>query len=155
VRAVVTDPTLAAVTGACYAHGHPPLLRPEVDAMRLSNDRARRLSRLVWRERLLRWLPLAAAGLALVGLMAFVFEWRVSHADSIVDVQMHAATVLSAKATQSRGLTVFHVHLDDGRDVDAASLMRVLPAPGTHVVVSESRHASGRLTWGVERVGDE
>jgi hypothetical protein len=146
---------LASVAVACYSQGACPYNRLEVDAMRLSNDRARRLSRLVWRDRLLRWLPLAAAGLALLGLMVFTFEWRVTHTDGVVGVQMHDATVLSARATQSRGLTVFHVHLDDGRDVDAASLMRFLPAPGTHVVISESRHASGRLTWGVERVGDQ
>lgn len=122
--------------------------------MKLSEDRARQLSRLVWRERLLRWLLLAAVGLALVGVLAFMFEWRTSHVDRTVEMRMHDATVLNVRSTASRGVTVFHVHLDDGRDVDAASLFRLSAVPGTHVVVSESRHASGRLTWGVVRVAD-
>jgi hypothetical protein len=58
------------------------------------------------------------------------------------------------KTTTSPGVRIFHVHLDDGRDVDALSRLRQVPAPGTHVVISESRHQSGRLTWDVVRVAD-
>jgi hypothetical protein len=122
--------------------------------MKLSEDRARQLSRLVWRERLLRWLPLAAVGLAFVGVLAFMFEWRISHADRTVEVRMHDATVLNVRSTASRGVTIFHVHLDDGRDVDAATFLRLPAVPGTHVVISESRQASGRLSWGVVRMAD-
>lgn len=122
--------------------------------MKLSDDKARQLSRLVWRERVRRWLPFAAVGLALVGLLLFMFEWQISHTDRTVDVQVHDATVVSVKRGASRGVAVIHVHLDDGRDVDAVSLLRLTPVAGTHLVISEARHASGRLTWDVVRVAD-
>jgi hypothetical protein len=62
--------------------------------------------------------------------------------------------VLNVKRTTSRGVTILHVHLDDGRDVDASSRLPQWPAPGTHVVIDESRHASGRVTWSVVRVAN-
>jgi hypothetical protein len=122
--------------------------------VKLSEDRVRQLSRLLWRERLWRWLQVGAAGLVVVGLLAFAFAWRLSHTDRTVAVQAHDATVLNMRRTSSRGVAIFHVHLDDGRDVDAVSLLPLMPAPGTHVVVNEARHASGRLTWDVVRAGD-
>jgi hypothetical protein len=122
--------------------------------VKLSEDRARRLTRLVRRERLRRWLPIAAAGLAVVSLLVFMFEWRISHADRTVEVRMHDATVLNAKRTASRGMTILHVHLDDGRDVDALSLLPLMLVPGAHVVVSEARQASGHLTWDVVRAAE-
>jgi hypothetical protein len=42
-----------------------------------------------------------------------------------------------------------HVLLDDGRDVDAFSAMRLVPVHGAHVIVNQARHASGRLTFDV------
>lgn len=122
--------------------------------MKLSVDRARQLGRFVWRDRLRRFLPIAAAGLAIVGGLAFMLAWRLGHTDRTVAAQAHDATVLSVKTTTSRGITIFHVHLDDGRDVDALSRLRQVPAPGTRVVISESHHESGRLTWDVVRVVD-
>jgi anti-sigma-K factor RskA len=121
----------------------------------LTEERARQLSRLVWRDRLWRWLPIAAAGIAIVGLLSFMFQWQLSHRDSVVAVQAHDATVLTVKHTASRGVAIYHVHLDDGRDVDAISFLPLMPVPGTHVVINEARHASGRLTWDVARTADQ
>ena len=48
-----------------------------------------------------------------------------------------------------------HVHLDDGRDVEAFSHFRVALPNGAHVVVAEARHASGRVTYDVVRLVDQ
>jgi hypothetical protein len=122
--------------------------------MKLSDDKARRLTRLVWRECARTWLPFVAAGLVLVGMLVFMTEWQIGHADRTVNVQVHDATVLDVKRTTARGAAVVRVHLDDGRDVDALSALRLQSRAGAHVVVSEARHASGRLTYGVERLSD-
>jgi hypothetical protein len=120
--------------------------------MRLSDDKARRLSRLVWRERAKMWLPLIAAAALLFGLVAYFTELAVGRADRTVDVQTRSGTVLSVKrGSAARGVAVIHVHLEDGRDVDALSGVRVTPQEGSHVIVTEARHSSGRLTYEVLR----
>jgi hypothetical protein len=62
-----------------------------VDAVKLTEDRARRLSRLIWRDRLRHLLPLMVAALAIVGALAFMLEWRLSRTDRTVAVQAHDA----------------------------------------------------------------
>ena len=122
--------------------------------MRLSDDKARRLSRLVWRERIRFALPAVVAVLALLGFLLFATEWQIDHADRTVDVKVHEAKVVAVKRTAARGAAVVQVHLDDGRDVDALSALRLTPLAGSHVVVNEARHASGRLTYDLVRVND-
>jgi hypothetical protein len=58
------------------------------------------------------------------------------------------------KLGAARGAAVVHVHLDDGREVDAFSAMRLVPVAGTHVQISEARHASGRLTYDITGLAD-
>jgi hypothetical protein len=118
--------------------------------MRLSDKNARRLTWLVWRDRAMRWLPVAAAGAGLLVAVAFLTETRIGRSDRTVDVQVHKATVVDIKRTAQGGAMV-HVRLDDGRIVDAVSLFRVAPTAGSHVVVNEERHASGHLTFDVVR----
>jgi hypothetical protein len=120
----------------------------------MSDDKARRLERLVWRERARIALPAVAAVLALVGLLLFTTEWQIGHSDRTVGVEVHEATVVAVKRTAARGAAVVRVHLDDGRDVDAVSRLRLTPPAGAHVVVNEERHASGRLTWDVVGLGE-
>lgn len=122
--------------------------------MRLSDDKARQLTWLVWRDRARRWLPLVGAGVVLFGIVTFVTEKQIERADPTVQVQAHDATVVENKRTATRGAAVLHVHLDDGRDVDAISLFRVPPTTGAHVIVNESRHASGRLSYDVVRFAE-
>ena len=52
------------------------------------------------------------------------------------------------------GGQIVEVKLDDGRDVDAFSATRVDPAIGTHVIVNEARHESGRMTYDIARVAE-
>lgn len=122
--------------------------------MKLSDDKARRLTRLVWRDRARTWLPLAAVALVLIAAVFFLTETQIDHADRTVDVKVHGATVMDIKRTAARGAAVVHVRLEDGRDVDAVSLFRVAPTAGLHVVVNEERHNSGRLTYDIVRFAE-
>ena len=122
--------------------------------MRLSDDKARRLNRLVWRERARTWLPIAGFALGLLAIAVFFMEKQIDRADRTLDVQVHAATVIDVKRTAARGAAVVHVRLDDGRDVDAVSGLRLTPQSGSHVVINEARHASGHLTYDVVRFAD-
>lgn len=122
--------------------------------MKLSDEKARRLKWLVWRERARFALPVALALVVLFGLLLFATEWQIGHSDRTVEVKVHEATVVAVKRTVARGAAVVSVHLDDGRDVDAMSVLRLTPQAGAHVVVNEARHTSGRLTWDVVRLSE-
>jgi hypothetical protein len=122
--------------------------------MRLSEENARRLNALVWRDRLKRIVPLVALGAVIVAVLTWLLLWQVSKSDATVDVTSHQATVLGIKHAGTRGAAILHVHLDDGREVDAVSGMRVDPQPGAHVVVNEARHSSGRVTYDVARLAN-
>jgi len=122
--------------------------------MRLTDEKARRLTRLIWRDRARRWLPVIAMVLVLAGAFAFMTELQIGRIDRTVDVKVHEGTVLDVKHAASRGAAVLHVHLDDGRDIDALSALRLAPAAGAHVVINEGRHASGRLTYDVVRFSE-
>ena len=99
-------------------------------------------------------LPLVALAAVMAAVLTWLLAWQVEKSDATVDVKVHQATVLGVKHAGTRGAAILHVHLDDGRDVDAASVMRVDPQPGAHVVVNEARHASGRVTYDVARLAN-
>lgn len=121
--------------------------------MRLSDEKSRQLTRLVWRERAKIWLPVIAAAVAIIGLVAYFTEVAIDRTDRTVDVQVRSGTVLNVKpGSVARGGAILHVHLSDGRDIDAASGLRVTPPAGTAVLINEARHASGRLTYDVLKV---
>jgi hypothetical protein len=123
--------------------------------MRLSDDKARRLSSLIWRERLRRLLPVAATALVLLGVSTFLFINQARRADRTVDVKQRNATVVHVKRLAvARGAAIITVHLDGNRDVDAFSTLATVPAVGAHVVVSEARHASNRMTYDITRIDE-
>jgi hypothetical protein len=123
--------------------------------MRLSDDKARRLTQLVWRERARRWLPLIAAALVLLAVVTYFTELAVDRTDRSVDVQVRTGTVTNVKkASAVRGAAIIQVHLEDGRDIDALSGLRVTPQAGAHVMINEVRHASGRLTYELSRLAE-
>jgi hypothetical protein len=123
--------------------------------MRLSDDKARRLSSLIWRERLRRFLPLAATAVVLLGVSTLIFINQARRADRTVDVKERDATVVHVKQFAVRaGAAIITVHLDGDRNVDAFSTLQDVPAVGAHVVVSEARHASGRLTYDITRINE-
>jgi hypothetical protein len=119
--------------------------------MRLSDDKSRELSRLVWRERLRTFAPvvlLVACGFA--GL-TFYFNWQRSHSDPTVGFAQVHGTVLEVKRQTLRSAAIVHVKLDDGREVDAFSGLGTLLPPGTHVDIAAATHASGKLTYDITR----
>ena len=123
--------------------------------MRLSDEKARRLSALVWRARLRRMLPILAIVAVGAAGAGYLFQNQLRRLDRTVDVAVHSATVLAVKPSgNAPGAGVVHIHLDDGRDVDAFNTLRVLPVAGAHVIVNEARHQSGKLTFDVVRIAD-
>jgi hypothetical protein len=123
--------------------------------MRLSDEKARRLNALVWRERARRVLPVVAVVVGAVALLTFFLARQVEQADRTLDVQVHQATVVHIKKSgNGRAAAIVEVRLDDGRDVEAFSTLRLDPATGAHVVVNEARHASGRMTYDIARLAE-
>ena len=121
--------------------------------MRLSEEKARRLNALVWRERVLRVLPVIAVAVGAIALLTFFLVRQVEKADRTLDVQTHGATVVHVKKSgNGRAAAIVEVRLDDGRDVEAFSALRLDPIAGSHVVVTEARHASGRMTYDIARL---
>jgi hypothetical protein len=100
-------------------------------------------------------LPVLLVALALAGGLTFMLSSQVERADRTVDVHEREGTVLGIKQGGSRGASIVRVHLDDGRDVDAYSTSRVVVPKGSHVIVTEARHASGRRTYDVVRLVDQ
>ena len=99
--------------------------------MRLSEDKARQLNALVWRDRAKRWVPLIAVAVCIVALLTFFLMRQVEKADRTLEVKTHEATVVNIKRPgNGRGAGIVHVRLDDGRDVDAFSLLRLDPMSG-------------------------
>jgi hypothetical protein len=123
--------------------------------MRLSKEKARQLSRLVWRDRLRRALPIVLGVVVLAVGATFFFLEQSERADRTVAVTMHDGQVVHVKKMgAARSAAVVQVHLDDGRDVDAFSALRLVPLPGAHVHISEARHASGKLTYDITGLMD-
>ena len=123
--------------------------------MRLSDEKARRLNALVWRDRARRLAPVIAVVVFAVAVLTFFLVRQVEKADRTLDVQPHQATVVHIKKSgNGRAGAIIEVRLDDGRSVEAFSAMRVDPMTGAHVVVNEARHASGRLTYDIARVAE-
>jgi hypothetical protein len=123
--------------------------------MRLSEDKARQLNALVWRDRAKRWVPLIAVAVCIAALLTFFLMRQVEKADRTLEVKTHEATVVNIKRPgNGRGAGIVHVRLDDGRDVDAFSMLRLDPMSGAHVIINEARHVSGRLTYDVARLAE-
>jgi hypothetical protein len=120
--------------------------------MKLSQENARRLSTLVWRERLRRLAPSVLAAVVLIGLLTVFLLRQMDRADRTLNIAVHNATVLSVKQGGGPRAAMLRVHLDDGREVDAFSALRLTPLAGVHVVVNEALHASGKHTYDVVRV---
>src|SRR5262245_48518817 len=112
--------------------------------MKLSSEKARQLTILVWRERARRILPMLLTAIGLIGGFAYLNSIRARRIDQTIDVQTRGGTVVNIKrGSPARGAFIVHARLHDGREIDALSTLRIAPPAGTNVLVNESRHASG------------
>ena len=121
--------------------------------MRMSEENSRRLMAMVWRERARKWVPIALALVVLFAGATYMLSSQLSRADRTLEVVSHTGTVTGISRSGPRS-SIAHVHLDDGRDVDALSQMSIIPPAGAHVVVSESRHTSGRLSYDIKGLSE-
>jgi hypothetical protein len=121
--------------------------------MRMSEEKSRRLKALVWQERAKRWIPIALAVVVLFSAATYMPSSQLSRADRTIEVATHVGTVTGISRSGPRS-SIAHVHLDDGRDVEALSQMSIIPPAGSHVVVNESRHASGRLSYDIKGLSE-
>jgi hypothetical protein len=123
--------------------------------MKLSSEKARQLTVLVWRERVRRIMPLLLIMLGLIGGFAFLTANRARRIDQTIDVQTHEGTVVNIKrGSPARGAFIVHARLHDGREIDAFSTLRIAPPAGANVLVNEARHASGRYTFEIVRLAE-
>jgi hypothetical protein len=123
--------------------------------MKLSSEKARQLTVLVWRERVRRIMPLLLIMLGLIGGFAFLTANRARRIDQTIDVQTHEGTVVNIKrGSPARGAFIVHARLHDGREIDAFSTLRIAPPAGAIVLVNEARHASGRYTFEIVRLAE-
>ena len=88
--------------------------------MRMSEDKSRRLMVMVWRERARRWVPIILALVLLFAGATYMLANQLRRSDRTLEVLTHAGTVTGITRAGPRSV-IAHVHLDDGRDVDARS----------------------------------
>lgn len=121
--------------------------------MRFSSDRQKKLTGIIWMERLKKALPVILIALVLGGAAIYVSTERAARQDRTVEVKDHKATIIALKRPRSRGIAIVTARLDDGRVIDALSQLNNVLVADEAVVIAEGIHASGRHTYDVIRVG--
>ena len=121
--------------------------------MRLSSDRQKKLTGMIWMARLKKALPVILIAIVLGGAAIYVSNERAARQDKTIEVKEHKATILALKRPRSRGIAIVTARLDDGRVVDALSQLSNVLVADEEVTISEGIHASGRHTYDVIRVG--
>ncbi|MCB1510872.1 MAG: hypothetical protein KDJ36_08205 [Hyphomicrobiaceae bacterium] len=117
--------------------------------MKLSDENYRRLTGMIWRERLKTWGLGALAVCAVITALVVIQQFAVKPTDPVVQVSNSEATVVAVTpAPVGRGVTL-KLRLPDGQKISAVANLRVYPTQGSHVRVSDVRHASGRHTYSV------
>jgi hypothetical protein len=111
-------------------------------------EQARRLQRLVWRERLMTWGPrVLAVLLAFIAYGVMQYREREKRVDPVVETHEVQGEIINATHLASRGgIYTLKVRLGDGRIVDTATNGFLIPHKGEHAVLNEYKHASGRST---------
>ncbi len=119
--------------------------------MRLSRENDRKLTQMIWRERAKRIGVIGALAAVLVGGAVYFNRQQELRADPTVTVGSVEATVVAGVARGSRKGYIVHARVSDGREVDAWVSSGYAPVPGTHVILAEAHHKSGKLSYEVIR----
>lgn len=121
--------------------------------MKFSSDRQKKLTGLIWMERLKKAAPVVLVALILGGAAIYMASERSARQDRTVEVKDHQASVIAIKRPRSRGITIITARLNDGRVVDALSQLNNVLVADENVTIAEAVHASGRHTYDVIRAG--
>lgn len=121
--------------------------------MKLSSNHQKRLTGLIWIERMKKALPAVLIIGAIGAVAIYMTSERAARMDRTVEVKDHAASILVVKRPRTRGAAVVTARLDDGRVVDAVSQLNSILVPDDKVTIAEAVHASGRHTYDVIHVG--
>ena len=114
---------------------------------------ARRLERALWLQRLRTLGPTVLFLIVCVVLGGYVFSQRLDRTDPTVSLTQISGTITEAHRVAGRAAVfVAHVRLDDGREVDADSVLATVLVPNERVSVSIARHASGKLSFHVVQI---
>ncbi len=115
-------------------------------------ERERELSRLIIKERIKRSAIAVIAAVAIFGTYVFLTYERTRLVDVTVETARLDGTVVSTAPGLTGKSMVVHVRLDDGREIDATSTLKLQPVPGAHTQIRMARHQSGRVTYDVAKL---
>lgn len=115
-------------------------------------ERERELTRLIWRERIKRSAIAVLAAVAIFGGYVFLTYERTRLVDVTVETATLDGTVVGSKPGLTGKSSIVQVRLDDGREIDATSYLKLQPVPGAHAEVKMAKHQSGLVTYGVSKI---
>lgn len=119
----------------------------------MTPEKARKLQRLIWMQRLKLWGPLVAIVLAVFGGFVWATAEKAARVDPTVEIHMVGGEVMRASRVPGRGGGFrVHVRLEGGKEVDALSRLPRPPYAGEPVKLRAAAHESGRVTYTVARL---
>jgi hypothetical protein len=114
-------------------------------------DRERKLSRLIWQERIKRSVIAVLAAAVIFGAYVLLTYERTTLIDKTAETAVLGGTVVSTAPGLTAKTTVVHIRLEDGREIDAMSTAKRSPVPGAHAEIRMARHQSGRVIYEIAR----
>ncbi len=116
-------------------------------------EAARKLGRAIWTQRLRTFGPTVLFLLLCVAAGGYLFAPRADRGDPTVSVTQINGTVLEAHRVSGRAaIFIAQVRLDDGKVVTADSTLAAVLLPHERVILSQTQHASGKLSHRVLQV---
>lgn len=116
-----------------------------------NNEAMRRLSRVLWIERIKKVATVLAICVAVAVPLVLLAEYRTEHADRSVAMTQITGVVKLSRPAGGRNTYRVSVQLDDGRNVEATSVA-IAPLKGEHVILNDTEFASGQHLYAVSKV---
>jgi len=116
-------------------------------------EMARKLAQAIWRQRVTTYGPTLLLLIVCTSLGGWFFSYRLDRADPAIAMTEVTGIVMEARRVASKtAVTIAHIRLDDGKEIDADSTLPAPLIPNEHVVLNEMRHASGKMSYHVLKV---